>query len=72
MPARSLPATRSSPTRDCPPLAHKRLRREAGGVRGPCAQIGVDGYLRTPAAGAAYILTRQLDDGLGELFAFSL
>jgi hypothetical protein len=30
------------------------------------------GYLRTPAAGAVYILTRQLDDGLGELFAFSL
>jgi hypothetical protein len=50
----------------------KRLRREAGGVRGLCAQTGVAGYLRTPAAGAAYILTRQLDDGLGELFAFSL
>jgi hypothetical protein len=28
--------------------------------------------LRTPAAAAAYILTRQLDDGLGELCAFSL
>jgi hypothetical protein len=37
-----------------------------------CADNGVDGYLRTPAAGAAYILTRQLDDGLRELFAFSL
>jgi hypothetical protein len=37
-----------------------------------CADNGVDGYLRIPAARAAYILTRQLDDELGELFAFSL
>jgi hypothetical protein len=42
----------------------KRSSREAGSVRGLCAETEVDGYLRTPAAGAAYILTLQLDDEL--------
>jgi hypothetical protein len=41
----------------------KRLRREAGGVRGLCAQTVVAGYLRTPAAGAAYILTANSTTG---------
>ena len=47
MPARSSPATRSSPTRDCPPLARQTFAPRSWKCTGLSAQTEVDGYLRT-------------------------